>query len=160
MIGGIVSNNSSGMCCGVKENTYNTLEDMRVVWRDGSVLDTGSDESCAAFAESHFELLNSVSKLAAEVQADPELSALIRKKYRIKCTTGYAINALVDFPPANPIEIVKRLMIGSEGTLGFISKVTYKTVPEHPHKVSRLLFVPTAARPAHPTPPPPLRRPR
>ena len=37
----------------------------------------------------------------------------------------------------DPIEIIKRLMIGSEGTLGFVSRATYNTVPEWPHKVTR-----------------------
>ncbi len=41
----------------------------------------------------------------------------------------------VDFPLDDPIEIIKRLMIGSEGTLGFVSQATYNTVPEWPHKV-------------------------
>jgi D-lactate dehydrogenase len=26
MIGGVVANNSSGMCCGVSQNTYHTLK--------------------------------------------------------------------------------------------------------------------------------------
>ena len=67
---------------------------------------------------------------------------LIHKKYSIKNTTGYSINALADFPPSDPIEIVKRLMIGSEGTLGFVSRVTYKTVPDHRHKASAFIVFP------------------
>lgn len=41
-----------------------------------------------------------------------QLTALIRKKFAIKCTTGYSLNAMVDFPLHDPIEIIKRLMIG------------------------------------------------
>ena len=41
----------------------------------------------------------------------------------------------MDFPVSDPIEIIKRLMIGSEGTLGFVSRATYNTVPEWPNKV-------------------------
>jgi FAD/FMN-containing dehydrogenase len=48
---------------------------------------------------------------------------------------GYSLNALVDFPTSDPIEIIKRLMIGSEGTFGFVSRATYNTVPEWPNKV-------------------------
>lgn len=69
------------------------------------------------------------------VQSDFTLASLIRRKFAIKCTTGYSLNALVDFPVDDPIEIIKRLMIGSEGTLGFVSKATYSTVPEWPNKV-------------------------
>jgi len=139
MIGGIVANNSSGMCCGVKQNTYHTLEDMRVVLVDGTVLDTACTTSRAAFHESHAPLLAGLSSLASRVQADASLLALIRQKYAIKNTTGYSINALADFSPSDPIEILKRIMIGSEGTLGFVSQVTYKTVPDHPNKASAFL---------------------
>lgn len=51
MIGGILNNNSSGMCCGVSQNTYNTLKDIRLVLADGTVLDTGDEASRAAFLE-------------------------------------------------------------------------------------------------------------
>ena len=139
MIGGIVANNSSGMCCGVKQNTYHTLEDMRVVLVDGTTLDTGCAESRAAFGASHAGLLDALSALAARVQSDAALMGLIRQKYAIKNTTGYSINALADFSPSDPIEILKRIMIGSEGTLGFVSQVTYQTVPDHPHKASAFL---------------------
>ena len=95
--------------------------------------------------QSHKQLVDGVVDLAKRVQSDKQLSALIRRKFAIKCTTGYSLNALVDFPVSDPIEIIKRLMIGSEGTLGFVSRATYNTVPEWPHKV-RLFW--------HPSPPP------
>jgi hypothetical protein len=79
-----------------------------------------------------------VQRLAQRVQSDPVLTALIRRKFAIKCTTGYSLNALVDFPIDDPIEMIKRLMIGSEGTLGFVSQATYNTVPEWPNKVGTL----------------------
>ncbi|KAF6261185.1 glycolate dehydrogenase [Scenedesmus sp. NREL 46B-D3] len=55
---------------------------------------------------------------------------------------GYSLNALVDFPPDDPITILKHLMVGSEGTLGFISSVTYNTVPEVHHKASAFVLFP------------------
>ena len=51
MVGGMVSNNSSGMCCGVSQNTYHTLKDMRVVFLDGTVLDTADPKSKEAFLQ-------------------------------------------------------------------------------------------------------------
>jgi len=140
MIGGIVSNNSSGMCCGVAQNTYHTLQDMRIVFVDGTVLDTADPVSIESFMATHSRLIEGVVDLAKRVQADKDLSALIRKKFAIKCTTGYSLNALVDFPTDNPIEIIKRLMIGSEGTLGFVSRATYNTVPEYPNKASAFIM--------------------
>ena len=139
MIGGVVANNSSGMCCGVAQNTYHTLKDMRIVFVDGTVLDTSDKASREAFLKSHKSLVDGVVALASRVQDDEDLSALITKKHKIKCTTGYSMNALVDHPTSDPIEIIKRLMIGSEGTLGFVSQATYNTVVDHPHKASAFI---------------------
>jgi len=139
-IGGVVNNNSSGMCCGVAYNTYHTLQRMRVMLVDGTVLDSGDAASVAAFRESHAELLAALATLHREVGADPDLVALIRHKYRIKNTVGYSINALIDYH--DPIDILVRLVIGSEGTLGFVSEVTYDTIEDHPHRVTGLVPFP------------------
>ena len=121
MVGGVVANNSSGMCCGVKQNTYHTLEDMRIVFVDGTVLDTADPASRREFLENAPRFVCESEQLGEESASDAELTALINKKFAIKCTTGYSINALVDNDANDPIEIIKRLMIGSEGTLGFVS---------------------------------------
>lgn len=138
MIGGIAANNASGMCCGTRHNSYHTLAGMRLMLVDGTVLDTEDPASVAAFRRSHAELLLGLATLARRTQRDEQLSARIRHKYRMKNTTGYGLNALVDFD--DPIDILSHLMIGSEGTLGFISAVTYRTVPDHPHKAAALLL--------------------
>ena len=79
--------------------------------------------------------------LAKEVQSDQTMANLIRRKFAIKCTTGYSLNALVDFHVDDPIEMIKRLIIGSEGTFGFVSQATYNTVPEWPDKVWHILLI-------------------
>lgn len=137
-IGGIAANNSSGMCCGTAQNSYRTLASIRVLLADGTVLDTGDAASRAAFHASHGYLLDSLARLSDEVRANHALAERIRTKYKIKNTTGYSLNALVDY--SDPIDILSHLMIGSEGTLGFISEVTYQTVPEYAHKASALVF--------------------
>jgi len=139
-IGGIVANNASGMCCGVAENSYKTLDSMRLVLADGTALDTGDPQSRAAFAASHKALLDGLAALRARVLADDDLAALIRRKFKIKNTTGYSLNALVDFE--DPFDILQHLLVGSEGTLAFISRVVYRTVVEHPHKASALMRFP------------------
>ena len=137
MIGGIAANNASGMCCGTSENSYKTMADIRIILPDGTVLDTGDTASCAEFRRTHADFLNGIAKIAAEIAADPELESRIRRKYKIKNTTGYSLNAFVDY--SDPIDIVKHLVIGSEGTLAFISDITYNTVVDHKHKALAMI---------------------
>lgn len=138
MIGGIAANNASGMCCGTAENSYRTLAGIRVLFTDGTVLDTRDQSSRKSFAASHSSLLIGISALSAEVAANNVLSERIRKKFKIKNTTGYSLNALVDF--SDPFDIIEHLIIGSEGTLGFISEITYRTVINQPFRASSLMI--------------------
>ena len=140
-IGGIAANNASGMCCGTAQNSYRTLVGMRVVLGDGAVLDTEDPQSIARFQKSHASMLDDLYHLGTRTRADEALAERIRHKYKIKNTTGYSLNALVDYE--DPIDILAHLMIGSEGTLGFISRITYQTVVEDPFKASALVFFPT-----------------
>ncbi len=137
-IGGIVSNNSSGMCCGVKQNSYQTIESIRIILSDGTILDTDSKESIESFLQSHKDLCEKILALREEILKDEELTALIRRKYRIKNTTGYSLNALIDFE--NIIDIINHLFVGSEGTLGFISSVKLQIVDDEKYKACALLF--------------------
>lgn len=140
MIGGIAANNASGMCCGTAENSYKTVADIRVVLHDGTILDTSDVESCKSFKQSHKELLDGIENLARKVKENKELNARIVKKFKIKNTTGYSLNALTDY--SDGIDIIKHLMIGSEGTLGFISDITFRTVIDHKHKALTLIIYP------------------
>lgn len=139
-IGGIVSNNSSGMCCGVKQNSYQTIKSIRVILGDGTILDTSCKDSVDSFLSSHAQMVESILSLRDEILADSELTALIKRKYKIKNTTGYSINALVDFEDI--VDILNHLFVGAEGTLGFISSVVLQNVDDEAYKACALLFYP------------------
>ena len=136
-IGGIAANNASGMCCGTAQNSYRTIDSMKLVFSDGTLLDTADKDSIAAFTLKQPALISGIEALCADVANNAELTQRINHKYRLKNTTGYSLNSLVDY--SDPIEVIKHLMIGSEGTLGFIAEITYNTVIEHPHKASALI---------------------
>jgi D-lactate dehydrogenase len=140
MIGGIAANNASGMCCGTSENSYKTVSGIRIVLADGSVLDTSDEKSKEQFRITHKELLSEIERIAGKTRSDQQLSERIRNKYKMKNTTGYSLNALVDY--SDPFDIIEHLMIGSEGTLGFISEITYRTVDELPYRATALIIFP------------------
>ncbi len=138
MIGGMAANNASGMCCGTADNSYQTVESMRIILHDGTLLDTGSEKSKRDFVVSHPEMIEQISQLGKEVRQNKPLTEKIKHKFKIKNTNGYSLNALVDF--TDPFDIINHIMIGSEGTLGFIAEITYRTIPEQPGKATALIL--------------------
>jgi D-lactate dehydrogenase len=143
-IGGIVSNNACGMASGITGNSMGTVLGMRIIFADGSVLDTRSEDSRQAFLSRRRDIVDRVNELARRLREDPDTISRIRRKYEIKNTTGYSVSALVNFD--DPIEMIEHLMIGSEGTLGFISEVTFRTLDVPAYKSTGLMLFPDIAR--------------
>ncbi len=137
-IGGILANNASGMCCGVEQNSYQTLDSVRLILADGTVVDTSDDKSVLDFRKSHASLLKGLADLRRRVLENSTLAQRIKHKFKIKNTTGYSLNALIEYE--DPIDIMSHLMVGSEGTLAFISDTSFKTVIEHRHKATALIL--------------------
>ncbi|MDZ4746631.1 MAG: FAD-binding and (Fe-S)-binding domain-containing protein [bacterium] len=138
MIGGVVANNASGMCCGTSMNSYHTIESMVYMLTDGTRVDTASDACDSALAEANRRVYEGIALLRDEIRSDDELCERIRRKYRIKNTIGYSLNAFLD--EVEPARILGRLMIGSEGTLGFIEEVMFRTVPDARYKLTALII--------------------
>src|SRR5512132_197928 len=126
-VGGVVANNSGGMRCGVVADSYSTVRSLTFVLPSGTVIDTAAPDAAERFERAEPDLAKGLTKIRDEIRADPELSERIRKKFRIKNTTGYRLCAFLD--AEEPVEIFRRLLIGSEGTLGFIAEAVFETVP-------------------------------
>ncbi len=139
MVGGIVMNNASGMSCGVWANSDRVLLSARLVFADGTILDTANKASREAFAVSHKALLDEICAIRDEICADKELSERIKHKYSIKCVTGLNLLPFVQFD--DPFDIILHSIVGSEGTLCFVSEVTMRTLPLLPlHKSAMVYF--------------------
>ena len=138
MVGGIVMNNASGMNCGIHANSDRMLLSARIVLADGTVLDTGDVVSRASFEATHRDFIRGICQLRDEVRANGQLSARIRRKYSIKNVTGLNLLPFLRFD--DPFEIIAHLMVGSEGTLAFLSRVTMRTEHDYPCKASAMLY--------------------
>ncbi len=138
MVGGIVMNNASGMSCGTHANSDRELESVRMVFADGSVLDTGDEASREAFMAGHPDFIKGIEELRDGILADKELSDRIRYKYSIKNVTGLNIFPFVRFQ--DPFDIMAHLLVGSEGTLAFMSQVTMKTLPLPAKEASAMVY--------------------
>jgi D-lactate dehydrogenase len=129
-VGGVVANNSGGMRCGVTKDSYSTVRELTFVLPSGTVIDTGAAGAAERFAAAEPELVAGLEAIRDEIRADPELAERVRRKFEIKNTTGYRLCAFLDAD--EPLEIFRRLLVGSEGTLAFIAEVVFETVPQPP----------------------------
>lgn len=126
-IGGVIANNSGGMRCTLARDAYHTVTDMTFVLPSGTVIDTAAPDAEAAFAKAEPALARGLMELRAELLADTPLTERIRRKYSIRNTHGLRLLALLD--GETPLQIFRRLMVGSEGILGFIAEAVIETVP-------------------------------
>lgn len=140
MMGGIISNNSSGMCCGVKHNAYHTVKYIKFILPNGMQYSTEIAADYKRFEAECAHIYQNVISLRNHILASEEASNLIRKKYLTKNTVGYSMNAFIDFE--HPLDIIAHLLVGAEGTLGFIAEAVMYTVPDYPYKATSLLFFP------------------
>lgn len=138
MVGGIVCNNASGMNCGVHANSDRMMVSARIILTDGTIVDTGSKESRDAFRKSHPEFLAKIEALRDKVRADKDLAERIQRKYSIKNVTGLNLRPLVAYD--DPFDIMAHSLVGSEGTLAFLSEVTMKTLHDYPFKASAMVY--------------------
>lgn len=140
-IGGVVANNSSGMACGTELNTYRTLESMVFVLPSGNVIDTSKSDADERLRALEPELWSGLAALTKRVRDDAGSVEVIRRLFSMKNTMGYGVNAFLDYD--RPVDVLAHLMIGSEGTLGFVAEVVFRTVEVLPQAATGLAIFPT-----------------
>lgn len=138
MMGGILSNNSSGMCCGVAQNSYHTLQSIKFILPNGLIFNTENKEDYQKFEKEAVTIFDGIKKLRENILNNTPLTVKIREKYKMKNTVGYGLNAFIDYE--HPLDILAHLLIGGEGTLGFIAEAVLKTVPDYPFKLTGMLY--------------------
>ncbi len=137
-VGGVIANNSGGMRCGVVADSYQTVRALTLVLANGTVIDSAAPDAEARFAAAAPELASGLTELRDELRADAPLAERVRRKFEIKNTTGYRLCAFLDAD--TPLEIFRRLVIGSEGTLAFVADAEFETVPLGRHTTIALIF--------------------
>jgi D-lactate dehydrogenase len=142
-IGGLVANNSSGMNCGTQDNAYRTMESLQFVLPSGTVVDTAEPDADRALRTHEPELHAGLLRLRDRVRASAGSRATIERLFSMKNTMGYGLNSFLDH--TDPADILAHLMIGSEGTLGFVGEAVFRTVPVLPHTATGLLVLPGLA---------------
>lgn len=140
-IGGVVANNSSGMACGITENSYQTIESMTIVLPSGTILDTGRPDANELLRAAEPAIADGLLSLRARLLASPERVAFLRQQFSMKNTMGYGLNALLDFD--DPVRILEHLIIGSEGTLAFVAEARFRTIEVRPAIATGLLVFET-----------------
>ncbi|MFG3541263.1 FAD-binding and (Fe-S)-binding domain-containing protein [Streptomyces clavifer] len=140
-VGGVVANNASGMTAGTTRNAYRTVSSLTFVLPSGTVVDTAGPDADEELRHAEPGLCDGLLALKAEIEADAPLVARIRAKYEIKNTNGYRLDAFLD--GSTPVQILRGLMVGSEGTFGFLSEIVFDTLPLDRHVSSALLFFPS-----------------
>ncbi|MEU6431555.1 FAD-binding and (Fe-S)-binding domain-containing protein [Microbispora sp. NPDC046973] len=143
-IGGVVANNSSGMTCGTHASTYQTLESMVVVLPSGTVIDTGAPDADARLRALEPALAEGLRRLRDRIRGNPDSVRRITAQFAIKNTMGYGLNSFLDHD--TPAQILAHLIVGSEGTLGFVAEAVLRTVPAHRLAATGLVVFPTLGR--------------
>lgn len=141
MMGGILSNNSSGMCCGVAYNSYHTLKTIRFILPNGNTYDTANQSDYTKFIEEESTLTALLTEQRRQILSNPKLLDKVRHKYKTKNTVGYSLNALIDYE--HPLDIFAHLLIGAEGTLAYISEAVMQTIPVMPATATAMLYFPS-----------------
>src|SRR4051812_41026109 len=149
-VGGVVANNSGGMRCGVTKDSYSTVRELTFVLPSGTKIDTGAPGAAERFAAAEPELAAGLEAIRDEIREPTEPAERIGGRSGIRTRTASRLSAFL--AADEPLEIFRRLLVGSEGTLAFIAEVVFETVPVPPLTTTAWIHFPGVEEAIAPVP--------
>ena len=145
-IGGVIANNASGMSCGTEHNSYRMIDFLSFILASGNQFDTANSREDSRFAALEPSLYQALERYREQIRLSPALKAEVERQFSMKNTMGYGLNSFLDYD--RPIDIFSHLLVGSEGTLGFVSEATFHTLPIRGDVATALWVFPSVVRAA------------
>ncbi len=130
-VGGVIANNSGGMRCGVVHDSYSTVRALSLVLASGNADRHRGPGRRGAVRRAR---AGACARARGDPGRDPPRRGAGRShppqvpRSRTRRVTGSAPSST----PTTPLEIFRRLVVGSEGTLAFVAEAVFETVPLRP----------------------------
>jgi FAD/FMN-containing dehydrogenase len=139
-VGGMVANNSGGERSLQFGNTENFVAELSVVFADGNeyiVKPLTKKELTAKMKQGDFEG-NLYKRVYELIESDYDRISTARP-HTHKNSMGYNLWAV--WSRTTGIFDMTKLIVGSQGTLGIVTDITFKLVPRHPHSGILVCFL-------------------
>lgn len=139
-VGGMVANNSGGERSLQFGNTENFVQELKVVFADGNeyvVKPLNESELNEKMKQRDFE--GNLYRNVYELIESDYVRIKAARPHTHKNSMGYNLWAVWD--RRTGIFDLTKLIVGSQGTLGVITDITFKLVPRHPHSGLLVCFL-------------------
>ena len=131
-IGGNIATKASGPHALKHGSIDRYLEGLTLVLADGRVLDTTRRGSIPA------DLADGLDRIRSDILADSAVCERIRRRYDMKCASGYNLGALL--AEGSAAHRLSRLVAGSVGSLGVVINAELRSEPRPSGRLTSLIY--------------------